>query len=101
MTTNTRTTEITALLAALTTALAEQTQPGHDVAGSTVRRAMPNRVLLTIEEAAEQLGVGRTLMCKLIKTGAVTSIQIGRLRRIHVDSINEYAAHLIATQSAT
>jgi excisionase family DNA binding protein len=98
--TNTRSTEIIALLAALTTALAEATQTDHGVAESTVQRAMPNRVLLTIEEAAEQLGVGRTLMCKLIKTGDVESVQIGRLRRIHIDAVNEYAARLFAAQSA-
>jgi len=100
MTTTTRTTEIADLLTVLTTALAEQNQPGRDVAEPTVQRVMPNRVLLTIEEAAEQLGIGRTLMCKLIKTGDVESVQIGRLRRIHVDAINEYAARLVAAQNA-
>lgn len=34
----------------------------------------PTRVLLTIEEAAEKLGIGRTLMCKLIRTGKIESV---------------------------
>ena len=35
------------------------------------------RLLLTVEEAAEQLGIGRTLMYALVKQGAVESVQIG------------------------
>jgi excisionase family DNA binding protein len=100
MTTDTRTAEIAALLAALTTALAEQNQTRQDVPKPTVQRVTPTRVLLTIEEAAERLGIGRTLMCKLIRTGEVESIRIGRLRRIHVDTINEYAVRLVAAQNA-
>lgn len=40
------------------------------------------RIVLTIEEAAECLGIGRTLMYALVTAGEVESVRIGRLRRI-------------------
>jgi excisionase family DNA binding protein len=55
---------------------------------------MPERVLLTAEEAAERLGIGRTFMFKLIRTGEIESVQIGRLRRIPASEIQNYAARL-------
>jgi excisionase family DNA binding protein len=60
----------------------------------------PERVLLTVEEAAQRLRIGRTRMFELVKSGAVASVRIGRLRRISVESINAYAASLIANRSA-
>ena len=52
------------------------------------------RLLLTVEEAAEQLGIGRTLMYALVKRGVVESVQIGRLRRIPADALPQYLAQL-------
>jgi excisionase family DNA binding protein len=52
------------------------------------------RLLLTVEEAAEQLGIGRTLMYALVKQGAIESVQIGRLRRIPADALPQYLAQL-------
>ncbi len=52
------------------------------------------RLLLTVEEAAEQLGIGRTLMYALVKQGVVESVQIGRLRRIPADALPRYLAQL-------
>ena len=40
------------------------------------------RMLLTAEEAAESLKVGRCKVYDLIRTGELESIKIGRLRRI-------------------
>lgn len=94
MTADERTTEIAHVLARLTTLMASQ--PAPEV---TTPRVMPERVLLTIEEAAERLGIGRTLMCKLIRTGDVESVVIGRLRRIHIDAVNDYADRLVAEQN--
>lgn len=48
------------------------------------------RLLLTVEEAAERLGIGRTLMYALVKDGDVESVQIGRLRRIPADALPRY-----------
>jgi len=50
------------------------------------------RVLYTIEEAGEQLGVSRTTMFSLIKTDEIKSVAIGRLRRVPADEIAAYIA---------
>lgn len=52
------------------------------------------RLLLTVEEAADQLGIGRTLMYALVKDGEVESVQIGRLRRIPADALPRYLERL-------
>ena len=58
----------------------------------------PTRLVLTIEQAARRLGIGRTLMYSLVMTGEVESVTIGRLRRIPVECLTEYVAKLRATQ---
>ncbi|WP_445187005.1 helix-turn-helix domain-containing protein [Pseudonocardia sp. Cha107L01] len=58
-------------------------------------RVMPERVLLTPEEASEHLGIGRTTVYALIKSGALESVQIGRLRRIPTSAVHAYAAALV------
>ena len=52
------------------------------------------RLVLTIEEAAERLGVVRTLMCALVKSGEVESVSIGRLRRIPNDALETFIERL-------
>lgn len=58
-------------------------------------RQTPERVMLTVEEAAERLGIGRTLMFRLIRTGEIETVRIGRLRRVPATAIHEYAARLV------
>ncbi|MFC0116000.1 helix-turn-helix domain-containing protein [Kibdelosporangium aridum] len=89
-----RNTEIAELVARLTVLMTAQ--PTVEV---TASRPMPSRVLLTVEEAAKQLGIGKTKAYELVRSGDLESVQIGRLRRIHVDAINAYAARLVAEQS--
>ncbi len=50
--------------------------------------------LLTPEEAAERLAIGRTTLYGLLKSGELGSVRIGRLRRIPVLEIRAYLAHL-------
>jgi excisionase family DNA binding protein len=89
--------DLAALLAQLAQALAEQNrQPAPPVA----ERPMPTRVLLTVDEAAEQLGIGRTLAWRLVSNGELESVQIGRLRRVPAPAVTDYATQLIARQSA-
>lgn len=38
-------------------------------------------MLLTVEEAAAVLGVGRSLMFELIAAGHISTVRVGRLRR--------------------
>ena len=52
------------------------------------------RMVLTVEEAAERLGIGRTLMYALVKSGDVESIAIGRLRRIPLDALDDFVERL-------
>jgi excisionase family DNA binding protein len=94
MATNARATEIADLLARLAILMAEQ--PPAEAPAS---RPMPARVLLTVEEAAERLHIGKTKTYALVKTGEIESVLIGRLRRIHIDAIDAYAARL-ATKAA-
>jgi excisionase family DNA binding protein len=52
------------------------------------------RLLLTVEQAAHRLGIGRTLMYALVRDGTVESVQIGRLRRIPADALSRYVDQL-------
>lgn len=53
-------------------------------------------LLLTVEEAARQLRIGRTRMFHLVTTGAVESVFIGRLRRVPIECLHEYVKSLLA-----
>jgi excisionase family DNA binding protein len=81
-------------LAALLGRLVELMSDGRSESPQHPPRPMPERVLLTVEEAAEQLGIGRTLTYKLISSGEIESIRIGRLRRVPTASIQDYAHRL-------
>jgi excisionase family DNA binding protein len=85
--------DLAAVLAQLAQLLAEETPEPAPVPEP---RPMPERVLLTVEEAAERLGIGRTFAWKLVRTGDLVSVQIGRLRRVHVDAVRAYAERLVA-----
>ncbi len=52
------------------------------------------KLLLTVEEAADRLGIGRTLMYALIKDKHVKTVTIGRLRRIRPCDLETYTATL-------
>ena len=54
------------------------------------------KVLLTVAEAAVILGIGKTTTYALVRSGELESVLIGRLRRIHIDTVTAYAAALVA-----
>lgn len=56
-------------------------------------------VLLTVEEAARRLRIGRTLCFRLIGTGELESVPIGRLRRVPAVAIPEYVNRLRAANT--
>ncbi|MFD5784796.1 excisionase family DNA-binding protein [Streptomyces sp. NPDC126933] len=56
----------------------------------------PTLALLTVEEAARRLRIGRTLCFRLIGTGELESVPIGRLRRVPAVAIPEYVRRLRA-----
>lgn len=52
------------------------------------------KLLLTPEEAAELLGVGRSTVYDLLRLGLLPSVKIGRSRRVRVSSLRDYVATL-------
>lgn len=95
----TATPELAAVLVQLAKVLVEQaaTIPSEP---APQPRPVPERVLLTVEEAAERLRIGRTLAWRLVRTGELESIRIGKLRRVHVDAVRAYAGRLVAEGAA-
>ena len=51
-----------------------------------------SKKLLNVNEAATALGLGRSLVYTLVTTGELTSIKIGRARRIPIGAIDEFIA---------
>jgi excisionase family DNA binding protein len=51
-------------------------------------------LVLTINSAAERLGISRSLMYALIQSGEVESVRIGRLRRVPTEALSEYVTAL-------
>jgi excisionase family DNA binding protein len=52
------------------------------------------RLLLTVEEAADCLCVGRTFMFQLLSQGRVRSVRVGKLRRIRLEDLEQYVSTL-------
>ena len=51
-------------------------------------------LLLTVEQAADRLGIGRSLLYELLAAGDIDSVHVGRLRRIPVEALAEYVGAL-------
>ncbi|MER7677278.1 helix-turn-helix domain-containing protein [Streptomyces sp. NPDC096934] len=58
-------------------------------------------VLLTVEEAARRLRIGRTVCYRLISSGELESITVGHLRRVPVDAVPEFVTRRRKTQRPT
>ena len=52
--------------------------------------ATPEGILLTVDEAADRLRIGRSKMYELLAGGHVASIHVGRLRRIEPQALLDY-----------
>lgn len=52
-------------------------------------------VLVTVEEAARRLSIGRTATYMLVLKGELQSVKIGRTRRVVVASIDDYVSKLL------
>ena len=89
--------EVAELIARLTQLLI--TAEKKEVPDIPAQRAVPDRVLLTVAEAAERLGIGKTKTYALVTSGEIESVLIGRLRRVHVDAITAYASRLVTQQN--
>lgn len=51
------------------------------------------KLLLTVEEVAHKLSVGRGAVYGLMRRGELRFITVGRVRRVPVDAVSEYVAH--------
>ncbi|MEU1569663.1 helix-turn-helix domain-containing protein [Streptomyces collinus] len=60
----------------------------------------PAPVVLTVEEAARCLRIGRTTCFALIRTGELESLMIGGLRRVPADAPAAYLARRRTEQNA-
>ncbi|MGX1504630.1 UNVERIFIED_CONTAM: excisionase family DNA binding protein [Streptomyces graminofaciens] len=56
----------------------------------------PTLALLTVEEAARRLRIGRTLCFRLVGSGELESVVVGRLRRVPPAAVHEYVTRLRA-----
>ena len=54
-----------------------------------------DKLLLTPEEAAERLSVGRSRIFELISTGRLRSVRIGASRRIPAAALTDFVNELI------
>ena len=61
-----------------------------------IQRATQPAILLTVEEAAQRLRIGRTKMYSLLSTGKVKSVTIGTSRRVPAEALTEYVSALMA-----
>ena len=55
-------------------------------------------LLLGVEEAADQLGIRRSVLYERLLTGELASVKIGRRRLIPRQALEEYVKRLIAEQ---
>ena len=54
------------------------------------RGGSEGQLLLTVMEAAQRLGIGRSLMYELLASGRIPSIRVGRLRRVPCHALTEF-----------
>jgi excisionase family DNA binding protein len=58
--------------------------------GTTAREQDAGKLLLTVGEAASRLALSRSHLYRLIQTGDLRSITIGRSRRIPASVLHEF-----------
>ena len=57
------------------------------------------RLLLTVDEAAQVLSLSRSLMYALLMSEQVISFKIGRVRRVHVSALQAYVDRQVSQAS--
>lgn len=53
------------------------------------------KVLVTVEEMAAMLSIGRTVAWELVRKRQIKSVKIGRTRRVPLTAIQEYIQYLL------
>ncbi len=80
------------------TASIEMTAPNSNRA-TVVVDCCNQALLISVENAATILGIGRTRTFELVMSNAVTSVKIGRRRLVVRSSLQEFVDQLTETQS--
>lgn len=57
-----------------------------------------DRFLLTVDEAASALGIGRSHLYRFVQTGELRTLKIGRARRVTVEALREFIENLQAEE---
>ena len=53
------------------------------------------RMLVTVDEAASMLSIGRTFIYHLLRSGELRGVKVGRTRRVVVASLHDYVGRLL------
>ena len=61
--------------------------------------AQESKLLVTVEDAAAMLSLGRTLTWALVRQNELRSIRVGKTRRVVVSSLHEYIERQLAAAS--
>jgi excisionase family DNA binding protein len=71
----------------------------HQIVDVTVQP--DERLLLSVDEAAHRLSIGRSLLYELLAAGEIRSIHFGRLRRVPIAALTDYINRQAPEQPAT
>ena len=74
---------------------------GQDIVSTAHDRWVEStKLLLSPDETCNAIGVGRATLFKLLASGEIPSIKIGRLRRIPVRELRQYVERQVAAQTS-
>jgi excisionase family DNA binding protein len=65
----------------------------------STKDAVVTPLLLTVEQVADALGLGRTTTYELVMRGQLQSVKVGRRRLVVRDGIQRYIDELVRAQS--
>ena len=65
-----------------------------------IQEITQGKVLLTIDEAAQTLSIGRTLLFELLMRKQIISIKVGRVRRVPMAAIDDYITRQLTNLDA-
>ena len=69
-------------------------------AGSPLAGRSDDKLLISVEEAAQRLDIGRTLFFELIRSGRIRTIRVGRLRKVPIESLRDFVERQSASEAA-